>query len=247
MGWVIFLYRISKSLVGTFNFCPYKAKLWLNKVPPTDPKPHAMQRGSLIHDVFERFYKKLETTKIREACQTGGKRSVKEYFTSVVGDVQPASLDDASHDLKLFIDWNVKRWQKNADEFMPLHVEEKIYLEDEDIVGVIDRVDVEDGKLRIIDYKSGYLGTKDISKFRFELSLYAHIFERRYNKVPDIWGIYFSGEGKLIQEPVNPQYWNRWGVKKINKLRHAIETDNFPRTEWVSGCQNCEYFTHCWR
>jgi len=229
-------------MVGQHSWCPYKIKLWLNKVPPSDKISVAMTRGKYLHDVFENFYAGVNWEMVDDADG-----EMQQYFEEICEPLTDPDLTDGKQDIKNFCKWNVDRTGQGLDEFFPQMIEQKIYLPDEDIVGVIDRVDINDGKLRVIDYKSGLGNPGDMGKYRFELSMYAHLIEQAHDIEVDEWGIYFSAHNKLLVEPVDEKYWDRWAVKKISKLRHAIETDDLPRTERTFACDRCEYFSHCWR
>jgi len=238
------MYRISKSMVGSYSWCPFKVKLHRNKVSPTDPVSFAMMRGKHLHDIFENFYYEVDKDEADKHIQ---EQDLFYYFQDICTRICPPDLKNGQKDIENFCKWNVDLYTKEPLNFFPMFIEQKIYLPFEDIVGVIDRVDVHDGKVRIIDYKSGYGGAKDIKYFRFELSMYVHLIQEHFGVVADEWGIYYCGDNTLLIEDVNHAYYERYAKNKINKLKYAIDHDEFPRTEWTSRCDRCEFFSYCWR
>lgn len=240
------MHRISKSMLGTYDVCPYKVKLWLTKVLPTNPVATQMERGKKIHDVFDKFYDVLDITNIQENATID---DVTKYFITVLKDLcKEQELQGVTADINNFATFNAQRFLEDKENFKPIVKELKIYDEKCDIVGVVDRIDKQNGKIRIIDYKSGYAGfTKSLTKFRLELSIYKYLIENELHIKIDEWGIYFSGDGTLLIEPVDDNYFILSATEKIEALKNAINTDTLPQTTNVVFCNSCEYFDHCWR
>jgi CRISPR/Cas system-associated exonuclease Cas4 (RecB family) len=235
-------------MLGAYDWCPYKVKLWLTKVSPTNPVASQMVRGGKIHNIFDKFYDEID---ISDVENIGSEREVKQNFYAAckrLSGMTEEEFKDISTDINHFCNFNTKAFLERRQEFMPLKREIKLYSEADDVVGVIDRVDVHDGKIRVIDYKSGYSkGEKTLTNFRMELSIYHYLLKKELNIDADEWGIYFSGDGTLLTEPVKHEHFCSHAQPKIEELKEAIKMDNLPQTTLIQRCNNCEYFDHCWR
>ena len=121
---------------------------------------------------------------------------------------------------------------------VPAHHELPLIHRDAGLRGVVDRVDISGGEVVITDYKSGKM--KDLSSFRFELSLYAILFWVVHGVEPTHWGIYFIDHGVFVREKID---WDvmRDSLFKVNSFKHSVDCSLFPKKPKY-GCRYCQFY-----
>lgn len=209
--------RLSKSKIGVWEKCPYLYKLlYLDEVLEESPKNEAMKRGIRIHEVFSIL-------------------SSSECMDEKVFVKTAKAMLDAEENKEAII--NLLKFNRRWG--FPVFCEEKIEDEEYNIVGVIDRVSVKDGKLVLWDYKSGQ--SHPISKYRFELALYTYLFEKKFGRKVDFWGIYFLDKDKEVVEPVDRGEITK-ALDKVLGVREEIEgcckSNKFIKKPGF-GCMHC--------
>ena len=129
--------------------------------------------------------------------------------------------------------------------FKPIAVEKKYSDEDLDFVGVIDAVFKLDDKILIVDWKSSHYKDGKESNYRFELSVYKHLWDKFNPDLPAThWGIGFSGNNVFWVEEVKNVSMQAM-YKKIERVRQNIIDEKFDKKD-RAPCQWCGYFEHCW-
>jgi len=196
------------------------------RLPPT----RAMTSGTKMHSLFEKFFDKYET------------EEPKDWLNLFPIE----SLDkDEQEQCKYFVEQERFRYddlvKKNrVDEFIPLAREIRIDSDALDLKGYIDRVDIkEKGKeVTLVEYKTG--NVVNLSSIRSELSFYRLLWDEKY-----------GDKGKTTQFLlINPrrgvyQYMKSYNKSlkamenKIEKLRCAIENNDFPKMPFDKKCAVC--------
>lgn len=110
------------------------------------------------------------------------------------------------------------------------------------ILGRIDRVDKKEGKLHVIDYKTGKLKPKEVDPL--QLHCYAIILERKFRLPVTSVAYYFLGENKIIDyQPGKKELGEtlssvRSQVTKILVEKHFLPTPN-------KYCSTCDFLEIC--
>lgn len=147
--------------------------------------------------------------------------------------------------LSLFVKNEVQRFKQG---YKVVAVEKSIRADFEGfkIKGDIDRIDEKEGKLSVIDYKSGKINfpnNKNIDKFTdFQLEFY-YLLASREKEVEDVY-FYDLKEGRLTQE--------KFFEQKMLLLRKKFELlkekkQNFSMSEDLDKCRYCPYAIICQR
>lgn len=222
------LIRLSKSGVQQYKSCPFSYYLLnVEKLVP-EVKPAAMERGSIIHKMFEEFF------------ATPG-RTVKEKTNLYLKSNQHLSITNATP-FKNFIFWVYGR-EKAGKDFMPHMVEKKLYDEENDIVGVVDCVIKNNEEYTLIDFKTG--NAHNLADYRFELAVYAHLLKKLKGINVSKWGIFFVDHHKgPVTENVIPEMINAC-LNTIKEVKEKVLNKNFPKN--ISGrCSYCMCYMNGW-
>jgi len=213
--------RLSKTKVEQYENCAYSFKLcYILGIEPEVKSP-ALVRGEEIHQLYEDFYK--YDGSVDEIAEKIKKHPLYEKHKVPI---------------KNFINLN-KRFGEN---FRPMVTELTVYDESLNIIGIIDRVDVNGKNVAIIDYKSGKY--KSIEYHHFQLGLYTYLFEVNYNQPVTHWGIYYIDYDKLVIEPRKQEEVVN-AVKRVQLIRKKIKNEEFDKNPSIP-CIWCKYYrTYC--
>ena len=216
---------LSKSQIQLYLQCPLKWRfIYINKIPSI-PSPQ-QTRGLDIHSQIENFYKNV---------------SIVDKKIEVKNNIKIHNN---------FLKFEEKRLSECSDlkYFFPLHQELKIMNNEIMLRGIIDAVylNSKDDKIIIIDWKSGKFHKYAINDYRFELSLYAYLFNNSNltkEKVKYI-GMYFVDEDKLFFEEVKQKYIDKM-LKTVDEVRKEIEKGTYlPKKNFY--CDYCEFQDKCY-
>lgn len=189
-----------------------------------------MTRGIRIHKDIEDFYNHVSIVDGELVEYTGGIPELDKFVKFEQDRIKSCVDKDGNFDLKYF----------NPVEQEARVSDEKLHLR-----GFIDAVYInpEDGKLIVIDWKTGKYRPDAYSSYRFELAMYKELYEKKTGKEVGYWGIYFVDAGKLFFEKVKPVSIKAM-YKNVEKAREGMEGDNFPCKEGIL-CNWCDYKDKC--
>lgn len=243
--------RISYSQLQSFDICPlhFKAKFLLNL--PT-PKTAPLSFGISIHDAFYSFY---------ETVRLGKKLEMADFLSLLQAKWTSEGYSDKTYEKKMFSlgERIIKDYYKQMfnPKDLPLSLEMpfSFFLKRNEkppikIVGKIDRINkLENGKIEIVDYKTG--SSKGMSEYNYKLQLgvYAlaatQVEDKILRRDPSNIrvSLLFLEEGKKKSEDMNE--------KKIEEIRELIlkKIEQIEASEFKCSrsilCKNCEYKMLC--
>ena len=163
------LLRISKSSFGTYDKCP-RLYYW-NYIQRLSPPPNdAMVRGTLIHNVLE--IAQTEQSPIPHVVNV----------MKIEPDLGIVAMDEIMRAIeKQFPDWElVEAEVKHEIPYTVNFTDDELVWHNYDVmlVGKIDGVFRDkDGKLIIVELKTGELGSSKVSRTRKELNFYKFMLE----------------------------------------------------------------------
>jgi RecB family exonuclease len=117
------------------------------------------------------------------------------------------------------------------------------------LFGIMDRIDINNGKLEIIDYKTGNTKTQKEVDSDFQMSFYALaaslIKEKIFNVKPEDISLtlYYLDSGERITTRRTARQLENI-KKKIFNIKNQIENSDFKCTNGIL-CQNCEFKMLC--
>jgi CRISPR/Cas system-associated exonuclease Cas4 (RecB family) len=258
--------KISKSSLGSFNWCPKKYDFSYIQRLPQD-QTEAMRKGTILHNHRENFFDVFDIKKAEKMNNT----EILEYCTSLmpVDEYYDVSLTVAAFEAQRFIEAIA---EDKIDEFLPVINEKKFDCEitiSKDthkdftlrrdyrvrLQGIIDRVFIENGKLIPFEYKTG--GWKDYKKtsMRQEMAFYQLMIENcepevleMFGLTPDMtvshWGWYYPVSNHVFVEEVKKRSLTSV-MNNIAKLIYAYEQKTFDPKFYYKTCAHCSYFGIC--
>lgn len=216
---------LSKSQVRRFEKCPYSWYLERVKKVCPEERPE-LSKGRTIHEILAWVYTQRD-----------------KY----------SSIEEIAEQLTLHPD--SKKFSDQIDNFLtalrywtithPLYTEFTVKDVDYAVIGVIDRIDMIDGQMYVVEYKWNY---KDYNTddYIFELSLYAKLFEKQNRAVVNNGGVIFLNDGfvktfKLTDETKNSAIEHILDVRGaiFRSLAHNSFKKN--RGRWCDYCQFKKY------
>tara|TARA_R110002020_G_scaffold117476_4_gene268567 strand:- start:900 stop:1805 length:906 start_codon:yes stop_codon:yes gene_type:complete len=258
--------KITKSSLGTFNWCKIKYLYnYIQRLP--QDQTEAMRKGTVLHNHREDFFKDFD---IKKAANMNNSEII-EYCTSLmpVDEYFDISLNVAAFEAQRFTE---AQSEDKIDEYLPIVNEGKfdaeiIFRADSSkkyplsrdyvihIQGIIDRIFIEDGNLIPFEFKTG--GWKDYktTSMRQEMAFYQLLIENAPDEVLEKngltrdmkvthWGWYYPAANYVYTEKIKKQ--SMTSVKNnIAKLLLAYENSEFPAQFYYKLCQHCSYFGIC--
>lgn len=258
--------KISKSSLGTFNWCPQKYVFSYIQRLPQD-QTEAMRKGTILHNHREDFFNDFDVKK----AETMNNSEINEYVTSLmpVDEYYDISLTVAAFEAQRFIE---AKSEDKVDEYLPIvneglfdcevtipkNVNKKFPLQRDYVVrlqGIIDRIFIEDGKLIPFEYKTG--GWKDwkTTSMRQEMAFYQLMIENCDEEVlaehglnKDMavshWGWYYPAANHITVEAVKKRSMTSV-MNNIAKLIHSYEREQFDAKFYYKTCSHCSFFGIC--
>jgi DNA helicase II / ATP-dependent DNA helicase PcrA len=232
------LNRLSASAVATYEKCPLQFKLdreW--KLPSDDPA--AMQYGSVMHSVLRAWSEALIKDRPLSESQ------LLDLFSTLLAS---ASIEDPyQHELYERQGFQQLRdFLANPPASKVLHTEEgfEMRMGDAIVTGRIDRIDdLGQGRVAIVDYKTGKPRSQEDADESLQLSIYALAAQSK-------WG-YQSEELILHNLDGNSSVVTRRSPIELETAKHRVasvmaqvEAGQFHPTPG-SHCQFCAYRSLC--
>ncbi|MEH7012302.1 PD-(D/E)XK nuclease family protein [Neobacillus niacini] len=244
----------------------YDANKWLD--PAT--------RGSLLHSIFETFYKEMTQQNVKPAYAIHYEK-IMEIAVNLIEkekEILPPPNDRVyqreMNDILACCDIFLKEEEVHGEQYNPLHFEYSFGIGDQEpaiitlpsgevkISGIIDRVDQSlDGRYHIIDYKTGstygYEKNKAFKGGRqLQHMIYALAIEQHLNLgegAVEESSYYFPTMKGLAQRFTRKQdaALRTNGLDILQKLIDVIKHGHFEMTEDENDCKFCEYKLVCRR
>lgn len=207
----------SKSRLKCFRECPYRYKLrYIDGVKGKTAE--ITNKGIILHELFDVFYKNYDKTKTLI-------QNIEDAQIKIKRDVD--FWEEYAMHVDAFISMNKNKIELySQDKFMPIYTEMKI--EAKGWKGIIDRIDMIDDKVILLDYKTstGY----DMSKYIDELLLYAWLFQEEKSINVTHVGIFFTKNNNLVIEEISQK-----------DILDNIEEMNFERDSYIESIKRKEF------
>jgi DNA helicase-2/ATP-dependent DNA helicase PcrA len=230
--------------IDDYLSCPLKYKYFhILRIPIL--RHHTVIYGKAIHDAIQYYHQcKVNKKPVNEEDLVSVFQSswVSEGFLSWEHEEQRFEAGKAA--LRRFF----REQEKKAK--LPTYVENKFSftLDRDRIVGRWDRIDIEDDKVTIIDFKSSEVFRQKDADRRvresLQLSIYALAYQKVFGRIPDRVELHFLESG-LVGVSERTESDLEKVVKKIKEVSQGIRRHNFDPAPQYLACRYCAYRDIC--
>lgn len=253
--------KITKSSLGSFQFCPLNYKYgYLEEISQkTSP---AMIKGTIIHDAQEEFWKMVN---IEEAMEYKDDiMKLQKHFRSIYPESPAEDYEDIYRAMTAY---NTERFlecieEDTLDNFIPVGNEVKLnatYTTENGVEvhlqGIIDRIYYEDGGYIPMELKTGAWKDTRKTSMRKEMSFYKLLFEnatpediREAGLDPEIpithWGWYYPASNYVYAEKVSSRSETAM-LNSMDKLINSYLENEFAAAYYYKKCIHCGHYDHC--
>lgn len=219
--------RFSVSCLNTYETCSYKCKLQYNVLGEDkleDDLNFYGEFGSLLHDLFDRYYKNVEhldKTNMIELFHNGVSNLSCEFPDGKKQQYLDSAIEQIDWFYERYADMKPIATEEEFDEFIidgvPLHFK-----------GFIDRIDGTDEEIVISDYKTGRSSkfTKRELSDNIQATVYALYIKHKYGFYPKRFVFIFTKERKTKEIEINEAFIER-GLARIKRITKNIEDGIF--------------------
>ena len=231
---------LSASAIESFELCPLRFKLSRDWRIPEESHA-ALQYGGAMHLALRHYYDAIRFAKPATPSEVI-QIFQQEFAKAVIPDAYQRELYERQGERQLhdFI--------ATADRNPPnvLHTEQEFTIEvaGSTVRGKIDRIDqLEDGSVRIVDYKTGKAKTQDQADQSLQLSIYALAAQQKWGYRASALALQNLEDGSM---PVTTrdEITLREVAEKIRDVAEQIATGEFPPTPG-RHCSWCGFRNLC--
>lgn len=239
----------SHSRISTFNNCKRQfAFRYLEKTSKDFDTSAEAAMGTAVHSVLEELYKQVKFGRILEL------NDVLEYFPNAWSNAWKGSVkivkEGNEQDYKNKALAFIEKYYKTHYPFKQnvIGIETRIHLpltEEHSMIGFIDRLDMEDRKFIIHDYKtSSSLPSQSQIEEDKQLALYALAIRRQHPnaEVKLVW--HYLAFDKILESQRTPEQLEELKQELIIKIREIENTKEFPPNV-TRLCDWCQYRSSC--
>lgn len=239
------LNQFSYSQLETYETCPLKYKFQYILKIPTAPGS-AASFGSTIHMVLQKFYEGFLENR---DYGLNHMNNLLETFWDPAGYSSQKQAKQMKEEAKAMLEQFYNTFHTKEIDVLSLEKFFKIKVDDEVfLTGKIDRVDQKaDGKIEIIDYKTGKMPDEKELKKSLQLSIYAMaatdkgLYKKEIDKV-DLTFYYLQGMEKVT---MNRKLEDLSTVQeKVNEITSKIKAGEFP-AKVGPWCDYCDFKMIC--
>jgi RecB family exonuclease len=262
----------SPSSINTFKQCERKYYYQYVEKLPTKPSIHLV-RGNIVHSVLEDFYdidtSSLTSENYGQHFKQAVQRLLMHHWRGYSDKLNRLGLTDDK--LKFYFEESmvmVMNWTNHFErnfskrlngggsdaisslfyKMTPIR-EEKYVSSEHDVRGFIDAIQVLDGEVHIIDYKTNSSSEIKTSILR-QLSIYCLMYKERHGTLPDKVGAFFVRDKlKMIDVNENMVHNARADIEGIHAHTSMTEEKSdykrkiTPLCKWRTG--QCDFYDTC--
>ena len=229
--------RYTWSMLDAYRRCPQKfAFSHVHKLVSSNNQ--SMTVGNLVHEIIEN----IGTLGRRPT----GKELDEIILVSLRNHLNKLPLlgEKKIEEIKEKVSiWNNSERSRNKAIAIERGLEFKFY--GRDFYGKIDRVETDsEGKLRIIDFKTGKANKIPGRSGQEQLLLYAHAWQQNTGKFPDLIAYDFVMEDHIEEKLVDPILFEK-GLARLIPIIEGIDTNQFEAIPDKQTCQYCDFASIC--
>ncbi len=256
----------SPSSINTYRQCPRKYFYQYVLELPTTDSIHLL-RGNVAHSALEHFFQininHIDEKNYEQQLKIAMQNLLIHYWREQ--NVRFAKLNLSEDKIKFYfeetlsmlISWvdlfckKIKASKKSFKEafaYLTPIAEQHFISQKHGVQGYIDAIEIQDGKIRIMDYKTSSKNelTDD---YVLQLAIYVLLYQEKYNKFPDEVGLYLLKHGeKTIKVDENLMKRAVLECELIHTNTQSEEIDDYPKhvshlCKWSTG--QCDFYNIC--
>ncbi len=260
----------SPSSINTYKQCPRKYYYSYIQNLPTKENIHTI-RGKLTHTVLEKFFgldiRHIDEKKYKEEMVFYLKNLFNAMWTKEkpkmtdIGFTEDEITSYKNETAFMLSNWISSFFTKLDKEILnmplnqafnkikPAEMEKEYIDEEESVRGFIDFVQIEDGLITLMDYKTSKAKDELTPEYKLQLAIYALLYEKHHKKRPHKVGIWFLKDKEVIVD-VDEHLLNHALEEIKNMHTNTITNDieNYPRNrcplcKWSTG--QCDFYDYC--
>jgi putative RecB family exonuclease len=252
----------SPSSINTYKQCPRKYYYRYIKRLPTKPSIHLV-RGTVAHSALEHFFDEpLQAVDWRTQLQLRILQLLERFWAEheeefAQLDETPEELEEYKKETKqMLLRWvlafskrleaRIRAGESVQEAFISLKpISEAKYVDEElQVLGYIDAVEEVDGKVRLVDYKTSKK-PEITPEYRLQLGIYALMYLRRHEQVPEEVGIEFLRHGGEYMS-VNDELLldAQFEIEQIHCVTQTDDIAHYPKSP-SPLCNWCDYYEIC--
>jgi DNA helicase-2/ATP-dependent DNA helicase PcrA len=238
---------VSFRQLDDYQTCPLKYKYThVLRVPVT--RDHRVAYGTAIHEALREYHRRRarrQPVSFEELVAHFQRVWVNEGFLSP--EHEERRMEEGRQVLRRFYEFQEATGQ------VPTMVEAPFsFLRGNTRVrGRWDRVDVRDGQVCIVDFKTSEVREADRADQRardsLQLQLYALAYREVHGRLPDRMELHFLNPEAVVVGVVRPEEeWVRRAEEVIDRVSEGIRRQDFTATpDWYRACRYCAFASIC--
>lgn len=241
--------KLSYTQVMAFETCPKQYKY--RHILGIGGRGSASQSyGNSMHNALAKFYQEIIDSRQKDLFNDLPGATLDRLLELYQESWIPYYYDSKSHEKKKKeqgLEALKAYYDANKDSFSRVSMIEKgfnVKIGDYTFRGVIDRVDdLGDGRVEIVDYKTGKTRKQRQVDTDKQLTLYAIAVEQVFKKTLDRVSLYFLNEGVKVESVRTDEDKNLF-VREIAELASGLKESTFEATPGFH-CKFCDYYGIC--
>jgi RecB family exonuclease len=256
----------SPSSINTYKQCPRKYFYSYVLELPTSDNIHQV-RGNIAHSALQHFFQininHIDENNYEQQLKIAMQNLLIHYWKAekerldklkLPGEKMQFYFEDTLHMLISWVDLFCKKVKatkksfKDAFAYLTPIAEQHFVSNKYGVQGYIDAVEIQDGKIRVMDYKTS---TKDelTDEYLLQLAIYVLLYYEKYSKFPDEAGLYLLKHGeKTIKADNALLELARKECLEIHKRTQSEDIEDYPLNpgplcKWSTG--QCDFYNIC--
>jgi len=240
--------QFSYSQIKAYETCPYQYKLGFILSIPTEGGFQA-SFGRSIHNTLYKFFLKIKENSNKNTSFPSLKKLEEIYQVEWIGDWYESKEDIKKYQKKGWETLKNYYQELKSNPPKPLYLEQEFTLKfgEDSFRGVIDRIDdLGDGKVEILDYKTGSSPKNDKLTFNHkeQLLIYHLASKDILNINPQKLKLYYIIDNKNFEFEATDKDIIK--IKdKIQDTIAKIKNGDFKATPEVNACKYCDFRNIC--
>jgi len=238
---------LSPSKIGTYKQCPFKYKC---ECDPQIKKAYKQDHpdptfGNLIHACMTDYFLLPEEKRTHNELRKFFKEKFMKNYSkhlSIFKNQETINhyVEEAKRQFRVFLDSELSKGS-----LLPMKEKLLKFSIDNDLIfmGLVDRVDIKNDELTIIDYKTGRFRDEFDTDRRFQVDCYEYLISKKFPEYKIVKKLlFFLKENKIIEYSIKDINQIE---KQILKIASTINNDNKLLPIKNRLCGFCDYRSLC--